>query len=182
MRREPRAEGRLSRLPGMRCHRAHRFSRREQWRRYRNLIKAAAPVVPANAGTHSHRRTFCGRRQLLWLIERATRYGFLRSQERRNREIAATASYEMPISSSLASSRFQMAIWPILPVRLPYQPRQKRDEPCRLLLEQTFPTTLGDRLRDAYGVTAEFLSDIINETCRRFPSAKAAPRPPASSG
>jgi len=42
------------------------------------------------------------------------------------------------------------------------------------LLEQTFPTTLGDRLRDAYGVTAEFLSDIIRETCRRFPSAEGS--------
>ena len=41
-----------------------------------------------------------------------------------------------------------------------YRPRQKRDEPCRLLLEQTFPTTLADRLRDAGGVAAEFLSDI----------------------
>ena len=33
-------------LPGsvvVKCHRAHRFSRREQWRRYRNLIKASAP-------------------------------------------------------------------------------------------------------------------------------------------
>ena len=28
----------------------------------------------------------------------------------------------------------------------------------------------GDRLRDAYTVTAEFLSDIIRQTCRRFPS------------
>src|SRR5215216_201358 len=41
-----------------------------------------------------------------------------------------------------------------------------------ILLEQTVPTALGDRLRDAYGVTAEFLSDIIRETCRRFPSAE----------
>ena len=45
-------------------------------------------------------------------------------------------------------------------------------------MEQTVPTALGDRLRDAYGVTAEFLSDIISETCRRFPftegSAKGA--------
>jgi hypothetical protein len=44
--------------------------------------------------------------------------------------------------------------------------------------EQTFPASLDDRLRDAYGVTAEFLSDIVGETCRRFPSsggnAKAA--------
>ena len=39
-----------------------------------------------------------------------------------------------------------------------------------ILLEQTVPAALGDRLRDAYGVTAEFLSDIISETCRRFPS------------
>src|SRR3954447_5964953 len=43
-----------------------------------------------------------------------------------------------------------------------------------ILLEQTFPTTLADRLRDAYGVTAEFLSDIIKETCRRFPSAEGS--------
>ena len=47
-----------------------------------------------------------------------------------------------------------------------------------ILSEQTFPATLDDRLRDAYGVTAEFLSDIVSETCRRFPSnggnAKAA--------
>ena len=41
-----------------------------------------------------------------------------------------------------------------------------------ILLEQTLPATLSDRLRDANGVTAEFLSDIISETCRRFPSAK----------
>jgi hypothetical protein len=31
-------------------------------------------------------------------------------------------------------------------------------------------TELGDRLRDADAVTAEFLSDIISRTCRRFPS------------
>ena len=29
---------------------------------------------------------------------------------------------------------------------------------------------LGDRLRDAYAVTAEFMADIIDQTCRRFPS------------
>ena len=33
------------------------------------------------------------------------------------------------------------------------------------------PTDLGDRLRDTYAVTADFLSDIIRQTCRRFPSA-----------
>ncbi|MDE5456506.1 hypothetical protein GWE18_27510 [Bradyrhizobium sp. CSA112] len=40
-----------------------------------------------------------------------------------------------------------------------------------LLSEQQAPADLGDRLRDACGVTAEFLSDIIHATCRRFPSA-----------
>jgi hypothetical protein len=40
-----------------------------------------------------------------------------------------------------------------------------------LLLEQQGPAELGDRLRDAGCVTAEFLSDIIRATCRRFPSA-----------
>ena len=47
-----------------------------------------------------------------------------------------------------------------------------------ILSEQSFPASLDDQLRDAYGVTAEFLSDIVSETCRRFPSnggnAKAA--------
>ena len=33
------------------------------------------------------------------------------------------------------------------------------------------PQNLGERLRNAYAVTAEFLSDIISQTCRRFPSA-----------
>src|SRR5580765_6041873 len=39
-----------------------------------------------------------------------------------------------------------------------------------LLAETQNPAELGDRLRDAYVVTAEFLSDIIRQTCRRFPS------------
>ena len=43
-----------------------------------------------------------------------------------------------------------------------------------ILLEQAVPTSLSDRLRDAYGVTAEFLSDIISETCRRFPSTEGS--------
>jgi hypothetical protein len=38
-----------------------------------------------------------------------------------------------------------------------------------LLLESRPPLELGDRLRDACCVTAEFLSDIIRTTCRRFP-------------
>jgi hypothetical protein len=32
------------------------------------------------------------------------------------------------------------------------------------------PRELSDRLRDAHGVTAELISEIIGETCRRFPS------------
>ena len=39
-----------------------------------------------------------------------------------------------------------------------------------LLAETQNPAELGDRLRDAYVVTAEFLSDLISQTCRRFPS------------
>jgi hypothetical protein len=39
-----------------------------------------------------------------------------------------------------------------------------------LFAESQNPADLGDRLRDAYVVTAEFLSDIISQTCRRFPS------------
>ena len=39
-----------------------------------------------------------------------------------------------------------------------------------LLAETQNPAELGDRLRNAYAVTAEFLSDIISQTCRRFPS------------
>jgi hypothetical protein len=31
-------------------------------------------------------------------------------------------------------------------------------------------TELSDRLRDAYVVTVDFLSDLIKQTCRRFPS------------
>lgn len=32
------------------------------------------------------------------------------------------------------------------------------------------PAEFSDRLRDAHATTAEFLSDIISKTCRRFPS------------
>ena len=31
---------------------------------------------------------------------------------------------------------------------------------------------LGDRLREACAVTAEFMSDIVRQTCRRFPSLR----------
>src|SRR5258707_5859216 len=39
-----------------------------------------------------------------------------------------------------------------------------------LLSEHQNPAELGDRLRDACAVTGEFLSEIISQTCRRFPS------------
>jgi hypothetical protein len=39
-----------------------------------------------------------------------------------------------------------------------------------LLSEHRDPGALEDRLRDAHAVTAEIISDVIGETCRRFPS------------
>jgi len=39
-----------------------------------------------------------------------------------------------------------------------------------LLVESQTTAELGHRLRNAYAVTAEFLFDIIGQTCRRFPS------------
>jgi hypothetical protein len=39
-----------------------------------------------------------------------------------------------------------------------------------LLSEPLDPAELSDRLRDAHAVTAELISDIIGEACRRFPS------------
>ncbi|WP_050426350.1 hypothetical protein [Bradyrhizobium tropiciagri] len=39
------------------------------------------------------------------------------------------------------------------------------------VLSQNTSTDLGERLRDACAVTAEFMADIVNQTCRRFPSA-----------
>jgi hypothetical protein len=43
------------------------------------------------------------------------------------------------------------------------------------LLSENHPSSaLGDRLRDTYAVTAEFIADIIRETCRRFPSQSQA--------
>ena len=39
-----------------------------------------------------------------------------------------------------------------------------------LLSEHHDPRELNDRLRDAHAVTAELMSEIIGETCRRFPS------------
>src|SRR5664279_2480576 len=40
-----------------------------------------------------------------------------------------------------------------------------------LLSEYHDPAELNDRLRDAYAVTAELVSEVIGEACRRFPSA-----------
>src|SRR5262245_25746752 len=38
------------------------------------------------------------------------------------------------------------------------------------LLSENRTADLSDRIRDAYAVTAEFMADIIRQTCRRFPS------------
>jgi hypothetical protein len=35
---------------------------------------------------------------------------------------------------------------------------------------ENHPSTLNAQLRDSFAVTAEFITDIIYETCRRFPS------------
>jgi hypothetical protein len=40
------------------------------------------------------------------------------------------------------------------------------------LSEHHNPLTLDDRLHDARAVTADLISDVIGETCRRFPSAR----------
>lgn len=40
-----------------------------------------------------------------------------------------------------------------------------------LLSEHHDPSQLGDRLRAAHAVTADLMSDVIGEACRRFPSA-----------
>ena len=39
-----------------------------------------------------------------------------------------------------------------------------------LLSEHHDPCEISDRLRDAHAVTADLMSEIIGETCRRFPS------------
>jgi hypothetical protein len=40
-----------------------------------------------------------------------------------------------------------------------------------LLSKHRDPGELDDRLRDAHAVTSELISEVIGETCRRFPSA-----------
>jgi hypothetical protein len=42
------------------------------------------------------------------------------------------------------------------------------------LSEIRHPVELSDRLRDAHAVTAELMSDLITEACRRFPSVGQA--------
>ena len=115
MRRGPRADGRRSRFAGLRCHRAHRFSRRKPWRRYRNLIK-----ISAAAGTLPRSLRNCA-------TERRLREG----------KIAAPALMKSPISSPLAPSRFQMAFWPLLAVRLAVTAAPKARHAMSILLEQT---------------------------------------------
>jgi hypothetical protein len=45
-----------------------------------------------------------------------------------------------------------------------------------LLADSQNSVELGDRLHNAYAVTAEFLSDIVSQTCRRFPSTGQSAR------
>jgi hypothetical protein len=45
-----------------------------------------------------------------------------------------------------------------------------RDTAMPLLSEHHEFRELSDRLRDAHAVTAELMSDVIDEACRRFPS------------
>ncbi len=40
----------------------------------------------------------------------------------------------------------------------------------RLLSERHDPDELGNRLREAHAVTTELMSEIVGQTCRRFPS------------
>ena len=106
LRGEPRAERRISRLPGKRCHRPHRFSRQEQWRRYRNLIKiqplsslrTQGPIATEASFTKVPSRSALSRQQR----------GMGPCVRRDDRDHA----YEIPISSRSASSRFQMGFWP----------------------------------------------------------------------
>jgi hypothetical protein len=45
-----------------------------------------------------------------------------------------------------------------------------RDNAMRLLKAHRSPVELGDRLRAARATTVELMSEVIGETCRRFPS------------
>src|ERR1700732_1304818 len=51
------------------------------------------------------------------------------------------------------------------------RPRLERDDAMPLLSEHHNPGELVDRLRDAHAATADLMSDVIGEACRRFPSA-----------
>jgi hypothetical protein len=105
--REP--NGRFSRFARLRCHQAHKFSRRAQWRHYRNLIKV--PIVPALYAIAHKRRDLCRVALSIGRVADGLRkigfsgYGSCVRRDDR-------APYETSISPPLASSRFQMAIWP----------------------------------------------------------------------
>jgi hypothetical protein len=49
-----------------------------------------------------------------------------------------------------------------------------RDNAMLRLSEIRDPVELSDRLRDAHAATAELMSDVITEACRRFPSVGQA--------
>jgi hypothetical protein len=58
----------------------------------------------------------------------------------------------------------------------------ERDTAMLALSEYHAPAAIHDRLREAYVVTAELISDVIGQTCRRFPSAGSLRRRRGSSG
>ena len=57
-----------------------------------------------------------------------------------------------------------------LDTRLPYR-RARPEMTMSLFSEFQYTTEPAERLRRACAVTAEFLSEIMSQTCRRFPSA-----------
>jgi hypothetical protein len=64
---------------------------------------------------------------------------------------------------------FSNGVLPILLVRLADRGRALNGTMSMTLLSE-HPADLSDRLRDARAVTPELMSQIIRETCRRFPS------------
>jgi hypothetical protein len=73
--------------------------------------------------------------------------------------------------STLDPISFSNGVLSILPdLAADPQPRQIRDDAMPLLSKHHDAQDLNDRLNGARAVTAGLISDIIKETCRRFPS------------